>query len=110
MASSIANTPQKMKFPIKHFFSKWPNPQETADVVTFTEEILNEKFLILCSSTTSCKGVIITIVMTTSSFKFQNISFSVNFIKIVFPNKWYAKELFWENSEYSWENIGGALL
>ena len=21
----------------------WPNPQETADLVTFTEEILNEK-------------------------------------------------------------------
>ena len=53
--------------------------------------------------------MIITI-MTTSSFKFQSISFSVNFIKIVFPNNWYAKELFWENSEYSRENIGGAFL
>ena len=27
----------------------WPNPQETADLVTFTEEILNEKFHFLCS-------------------------------------------------------------
>ena len=25
----------------------WPNPQETADLVTFTEEILNGKFDIL---------------------------------------------------------------
>ena len=27
----------------------WPNPQETADLVTFTEEILNEKFRFLFS-------------------------------------------------------------
>ena len=29
----------------------WPNPQETADLVTFTEEILNSKFHLLCSDT-----------------------------------------------------------
>ena len=27
----------------------WPNPQETADLVTFTEEIPNEKLHFLCS-------------------------------------------------------------
>ena len=27
----------------------WPNPQETADVVTFTEEILYGKFHFLCN-------------------------------------------------------------
>ena len=27
----------------------WPNPQETADLVTFTEEILNGKLHFLCS-------------------------------------------------------------
>ena len=27
----------------------WPNPQETADLVTFTEEILNKKLHFLCS-------------------------------------------------------------
>ena len=27
----------------------WPNPQFPADLVTFTEEILNEKFHFLCS-------------------------------------------------------------
>ena len=27
----------------------WPNPQETADLVTFTEEILYEKLHFLCS-------------------------------------------------------------
>ena len=27
----------------------WPNPQETADLVTFTEEILNEKLHFLCN-------------------------------------------------------------
>ena len=28
----------------------WPNPQEIADVVTFTEEILNAKLHFLCST------------------------------------------------------------
>ena len=27
----------------------WPNPQEAADLVTFTEEILNGKLHFLCS-------------------------------------------------------------
>ena len=27
----------------------WPNPQETVDLVTFTEEILNGKLYFLCS-------------------------------------------------------------
>ena len=27
----------------------WPNPQKTADLITFTEEILNGKFDFLCS-------------------------------------------------------------
>ena len=27
----------------------WPNPQETADLVTFSEEILNGKLQFLCS-------------------------------------------------------------
>ena len=27
----------------------WLNPQETVDLVTFTEEILNEKLYFLCS-------------------------------------------------------------
>ena len=29
----------------------WPNPQETAVLVTFTEEILNEQLQFLCSDT-----------------------------------------------------------
>ena len=29
----------------------WPNLQETADLVKFTEEILNEKFHFLCMNT-----------------------------------------------------------
>ena len=28
----------------------WPNPQETADLVTFTEEILKGKVHFLCSN------------------------------------------------------------
>ena len=29
----------------------WPNPQETADLITFTEEILHGKLHFLCSET-----------------------------------------------------------
>ena len=42
-------TAQKMKFSIKDFVSKWLNPQETADLVTFTEKILDGKLHFLCS-------------------------------------------------------------
>ena len=28
----------------------WPNPQETADLVTFTEEIINGKLYFLCNA------------------------------------------------------------
>ena len=31
----------------------WPNPQQTADLVTFTEEILNGKLKFLCSDNCS---------------------------------------------------------
>ena len=31
----------------------WPNPQETADLVTFTEKIFNEKFLRCVKQNTS---------------------------------------------------------
>ena len=47
--SNFTNTAQKMKFSINDVFSKWPNPLETADLVTFTEEILNGKLHFLCS-------------------------------------------------------------
>ena len=30
----------------------WPNPEETADLVTFTEEILNGKLRFFCSEET----------------------------------------------------------
>ena len=39
-------TAQKMKFSIKDFFRKC---DQTADLVTFTEEILNGKLHFLCS-------------------------------------------------------------
>ena len=45
------NTAQKMKLSIKDFFSKQLNLQQTADVVTFTEEILNGNLHFLCSET-----------------------------------------------------------
>ena len=45
--TKVTHCTKKMKFSIKNFFSKcdhmWQHPQETADLVTFTEEILNGK-------------------------------------------------------------------
>ena len=36
----------------------WPNPKETADLVTFTEEILNGKLHILCSVKCRAHGIV----------------------------------------------------
>ena len=41
----IRNTAQKIKLSAKDF---WPNLQFSAELVTFTEEILNGKLLFLC--------------------------------------------------------------
>ena len=38
-----------MKFSIKDFFSKCKQIQKTADLLTFTEEILNGKLHFLCN-------------------------------------------------------------
>ena len=40
-----------MKFPTKDFFSKSLNPQKTAKLATFTEEIIEEKLHFLYSVT-----------------------------------------------------------
>ena len=44
------STTQKMKFSIKDFFSKRDQIRSSADLVTFTEEILNGKRRFLCSA------------------------------------------------------------
>ena len=54
MGCSWSPTAQKMKFPIKGLFSKCDQIRRklriwSADLVTFTEEILNEKLHFLCS-------------------------------------------------------------
>ena len=47
---NVMFTAQKNKFSIKSFFTKFENPQETADLVTFTQEILNGKLHFLCNA------------------------------------------------------------
>ena len=42
---SFRYTTQKIKFSIKHFFSKYDHENENADLVTFTEQILDGKLL-----------------------------------------------------------------
>ena len=42
----------------------WPNPQETADLVTFTEQILNGKLHFLCSD-----GIVLEILTNSSDFR-----------------------------------------
>ena len=52
---------QKMKFSIRiSSVIVWPNPHETADLVTFTEEILNRKLHFLCSGSRFESHVILT--------------------------------------------------
>ena len=60
----------------------WPNPQETADLVTFTEEILNGKLHFLCSDR-SCMPVLKFKLMLTyvRSRKIKSINKTSNSIK-----------------------------
>ena len=48
-AFPVTATAQKMQFSIKGFFSKCDQIRSTADLVTFTEEIVNGKLHFLCS-------------------------------------------------------------
>ena len=65
----------------------WPNPQETADLVTFTEEILNGKLHFLCSVRVffliyqSANGTF-SIMIDTLEFSFllhEKLKFKINF-------------------------------
>ena len=47
-------TAQKMMFPIKDFFSKCDQIQFSADLITFTEEILKGKLHFLCQTIDQC--------------------------------------------------------
>ena len=47
-AFPVTTTAQKMQFSIKGFFSKCDQIRSTADLVTFTEEIVNEKLHFSC--------------------------------------------------------------
>ena len=53
----------------------WPNPQETANLVTFTEEILNEKLAFfvqyLLVSHSRKQFIIITIIITSKSLHLE---------------------------------------
>ena len=51
------DTAQKIKFSIKDFFSKYDQIRRTADLVTFTEEILNGKIHFLCSVSSVYTGI-----------------------------------------------------
>ena len=44
---------KKWSFPLRISSVMWPNPQEAADLPTFTEEILNGKLHFLCSGCSS---------------------------------------------------------
>ena len=50
----------------------WPNPEETADLVKFPEEILNGFNFIFCS-------VVCSLMRLLSSFKLQNSSMEISF-------------------------------
>ena len=55
----------------------WPNPQETADLVTFTEEILNGKLSFLCSEEVRI-------------LHGDNFGGQLTFYEVLFVNCWYG--------------------
>ena len=60
----------------------WPNPQETANSVTFTEKILNGKLHFLCSEG---KGSCTDLILTNRKYSFGN---SCSFQTGALYNKW----------------------
>ena len=62
----------------------WPNPQETADLVTFTEEILNGKLHFLCSDNINSSIHILHVRLYPRFFNFS-ISRSAGMAKRTFP-------------------------
>ena len=56
----------------------WPNPRETADLVTFTEEILNEKLYFLFSGMCFWRGYKRPRILMLN-FSFVSIYISANF-------------------------------
>ena len=72
----------------------WPNPQESADLATFTGEIFNGKFLhILCSGTYSLE-----LKMFRSSVFIFNKSISIYLGEIIQPI--FAENINWLKSQY----------
>ena len=63
----------------------WPNPQETTDLVTFTETFLNEKLLFLCSA------IYPELLDTRITPNMLNIEYKLN-IEIVGPSKYNLYE------------------
>ena len=66
----------------------WPNPQETVDLVTFTEEILNEKLTFLCSDGKNVINYLL------NSFTEHNYIMITAILQKLLPK--------WEEIVYSW--------
>ena len=52
----------------------WPNPQETADFFTFTEEIFDEKLHFLCSANKLTVILLISIFVISGMFQEQDLN------------------------------------
>ena len=81
----------------------WPNPQETADLVTFTEEIIHGKLYFLCSvdniwmfqNSREIRAVNLSLCMWYSLillYKNENSRYEVLFL---FNRKWYQGQKLW---------------
>ena len=80
----------------------WPNPQETADLVTFTEEILNGKFNFLCSGFWLFLRIFITDVWKSPEYASRN--FEKESISEAVSRKCAVKMVFLKISHNSQEN------
>ena len=79
----------------------WPNPQVTADLVSFTEEILNRKFHFLCSvfsckllsRSTPCRGSLLVLHLPAKDLKcFFHNHFLRVWLKLWCPFFWSSKK------------------
>ena len=61
----------------------WPNPQEIADIIKFTEEVLNGKLDFLCSGKTIISREIMSTQSGSKQFKYRGI------FNLSGKNRWY---------------------
>ena len=67
----------------------WPNPQFPADLVTFTEQILNVKLHFLCSDANKETTMVICEQNSTLTYLIVHFDYFINIMEAVFISSFY---------------------